>query len=50
MWYWSVRTSGYSAATASKRSSQNGMVWMMPFDLVAEVRCFAGRARAFSNA
>ena len=25
---------------SAKRSSQNGIVWMMPFDLVAEVTCF----------
>ena len=31
---------GYFLRIASKRSSQNGMVWMMPFDLVAEVTCF----------
>ena len=32
-------TSGVSAVTSSlTRSSQNGMVWMMPFDFVAEVR------------
>ena len=50
MWYWSVATSGYSRASAAKRSSQNGMLWMMPFDLVADVRCRAGRRRASSNA
>ena len=50
MWYWSVRTSGYSAAMARKRSSQYGIVIVMPFDLVAEVRCFFGRRRASSNA
>ncbi len=43
MWNWSVLTSGYSFAIAAKRSSQNGMVWMMPFDLVAEVTCFLAR-------
>ena len=26
MWYWSVRTSGYSLEIAGKRSSQYGMV------------------------
>ena len=26
------------------------MVWMMPFDLVAEVRCFLGRVIASSKA
>ena len=31
-----------SCAIASKRSSQYGMVMEMPFDLVAEVRCFFG--------
>ena len=35
---------------AAKRSSQKGMVIAMPFDLVAEVRCFFGRERASSNA
>ena len=50
MWYWSVRTSGYCAAIARKRSSQYGIVIEMPFDLVAEVRCFSGRCRASSNA
>ena len=45
MWYWSVRTSGYCAAIALKRSSQYGIVIEMPFDLVAEVTCFA-RPRA----
>ena len=32
-----------AAAIARKRSSQYGMVIEMPFDLVAEVTCFAGR-------
>ena len=50
MWNWSVRTSGYSAEIARNRSSQNGMLWMMPFDFVADVRCRAGRERASSNA
>src|SRR4051794_28361968 len=40
---------GWSAATASTTSSQNGMVWMIPFDFVAETtrppRSFA-RAKA----
>ena len=40
MWYCSVAMSGRSSATARKRSSQNGMVWMMPLDLVAEVSFF----------
>jgi glycerophosphoryl diester phosphodiesterase len=31
---------GYFLHISAKRSSQNGMVWMMPFDLVAEVTCF----------
>ena len=38
------------AAIARKRSSQYGIVIEMPFDLVADVRCFAGRVRASSNA
>src|SRR5207247_10010727 len=37
MWYCAVLTLGYSFATAAKRSSQYGMLWMIPFDLVAEV-------------
>ncbi len=37
---WSVLKSGYSAEIAAKRSSQYGIVWLMPFDLVAEVTCF----------
>ena len=37
-------------AIAAKRSSQNGMLWMMPFDLVADVTCRLGRLRASSNA
>ena len=49
IWYWSVLTSGYSPAIAAKRSSQYGIVWMMPFDLVAEVTCFL-RVRASSKA
>src|ERR671933_344208 len=39
IWYWSVLTSGYSDAIAAKRSSQYGIEWMMPFDLVAEETC-----------
>ena len=39
MWYCAVLTSGYSCAIAAKRSSQYGMLWMMPFDLVADVTC-----------
>ncbi len=50
MWYWSVRICGYDDAIARKRSSQNGIVIEMPFDLVADVRCRAGRFRASSNA
>ena len=49
MWYWSVLTSGYSLPIAAKRSSQNGIEWMMPFDLVAELTCFL-RLRASSKA
>jgi len=37
MWYWAVATLGYAVAMAAKRSSQKGMLWMIPFDLVAEV-------------
>src|SRR6185312_3031434 len=40
IWYWSALILGYFFFIASKRSSQNGMVWMMPLDLVAEVTCF----------
>ena len=43
MWYWAVLTSGYSLAIAAKRSSQYGMLWMIPFDLVAEVTWRRGR-------
>ena len=50
MWNWSTRTSGYRAAIAFTRSSQYGMVIEIPFDLVAEVRCFFGRDRASSKA
>src|ERR1700722_4520461 len=35
---------------ALTRSSQYGMVIEMPFDFVAEVRCFLGRLSARSNA
>jgi hypothetical protein len=35
---------------AAKRSSQYGMLWMMPFDLVADVTCLRGRFRARSKA
>src|SRR5947207_2671109 len=48
-WYWSVRTSGYCLPMAAKRSSQYGMVMVMPFDLVHEVRCFL-RVRDSSKA
>ena len=48
MWYWSVRMSGYFSAIALTRSSQYGIVIVMPFDFVAEVRCFFGRLRAYS--
>ena len=50
MWYCAVLTSGYSFAIAAKRSSQYGMLWMIPFDLVAEVTCRRGRRIARSNA
>src|SRR5712692_4522091 len=50
MWNLSTFTSLYCAAIASTRSSQYGMVMEMPFDLVAEVRCFFGRERASSKA
>ena len=50
MWNLSTLTSLYSAAIASTRSSQYGIVIEMPFDFVAEVRCFLGRERASSNA
>ena len=43
-------TSGYCAFIALKRSSQNGIVIAMPFDLVADVTFFRGRVRASSNA
>ena len=50
MWNWSVVTSGYCAAMAAKRSSQYGMVMVMPFDLVALVTWRRGRVMASSNA
>ena len=50
MWYLSHFTSGKFFAIASTRSSQYGIVIEMPFDLVAEVRCFFGRLCASSNA
>jgi hypothetical protein len=45
-----VRISGYAAAIAANRSSQYGIVNVIPFDLVAEVTCFFGRVIASSNA
>src|SRR5260370_12082225 len=39
MWYWAARISGYFFFISAKRSSQNGMAWMMPLDVVAEVTC-----------
>ena len=50
MWYWSVRMSGKFLPISAKRSSQYGMVKVMPLDLVAEVRCFFGRGVASSKA
>ena len=50
MWYLSHLMSGNCFAIASTRSSQYGMVMAMPFDLVAEVRCFFGVLRASSKA
>ena len=46
MWKRSTRTSGKRGRMASTRSSQYGIVMAMPFDLVAEVRCFFGREAA----
>ena len=37
---------GYSALITLNRSSQNGMVIVIPFDLVAEVTCFFVRLEA----
>ena len=34
----STSTAGCSAATSSTTSSQNGIVWMIPFDFVADTR------------
>ena len=48
MWNQSVFTCGYFAAIAFTRSSQYGMEIEMPFDLVADVRCFFGRFIASS--
>src|SRR5262249_41965936 len=42
--------SGYCLAIASTRSSQYGMVIEIPFDLVADVRCFFARFLASSKA
>ena len=50
MWYLSHLMSGKLFAISSTRSSQYGMVMAMPFDLVAEVRCFFGVLRASSKA
>ncbi|MNC86165.1 hypothetical protein D3C83_18030 [compost metagenome] len=50
MWYQSVFTCGYFAAISFTRSSQYGIEIEMPFDLVAEVRCFLGRVIASSYA
>ena len=50
MWYLSHLMSGKFFAIASTRSSQYGMVMAMPFDLVADVRCFFGVFRASSKA
>ena len=50
MWYLSHLMSGKFFAIASTRSSQYGIVIAMPFDLVAEVRCFFGVFCASSKA
>src|SRR5690349_4331434 len=50
MWYLSHLTSAYDGAISSTRWSQYGMLIEMPFDLVAEVRCFFGRLWARSKA
>ena len=50
MWNLFHFTSGKFFAISSTRSSQYGMVMAMPFDLVAEVRCFFGVLRASSKA
>ena len=50
MWNLFHLMSGKLFAISSTRSSQYGMVMAMPFDLVAEVRCFFGVLRASSKA
>ena len=50
MWNLFHLTSGKLFAISSTRSSQYGMVIAMPFDLVADVRCFFGVLRASSKA
>src|SRR5262249_16765216 len=50
MWNLSPFTSGYALAVAPTHSSQYGIVIEMPFDFVADVRCFFGRRFASSNA
>ena len=50
MWYLSHLMSGKLFAIASTRSSQYGIVIAMPFDFVAEVRCFFGVFCASSKA
>jgi len=50
MWNWSVATPGYSLPMAAKRSSQYGMVMVMPLDLVADVSFRRGRVIASSKA
>ena len=46
---WSQATPGAAAARSRTSSSQNGMVWTIPLDFVAEVRCPPRRA-ASANA
>ena len=41
---------GVDFPISAKRSSQYGMVKVMPFDLVADVKCCFGRVIASSNA
>src|SRR6185295_12556444 len=43
MWNQSVFTCGYFEAITFTRSSQYGIEIEIPFDLVADVRCFLGR-------
>ena len=50
IWYLFHSTSVYSFDIASTRSSQYGIVIEIPFDLVADVRCFLGLFLASSNA